>query len=52
MEIPTFKEVYNRSGESLLPHRPPFLFVDRLISADETGGVGEYTFTAEKNDFF
>ena len=52
MEIPQFKTVFNRSGESLLPHRPPFLFVDTLISADETGAVGEYTYTAEKNDFF
>ena len=52
MGLPQFKEVYNRSGESLLPHRPPFLFVDRLLSADETGGVGEYTFTREKNGFF
>ncbi len=52
MEIPAFKEVYDKSGLELLPHRPPFLFVDRLLSADETGGVGEYTFTTEKNEFF
>jgi len=52
MELPTFKNVYNLSGEELLPHRPPFLFVDRLMSADETGSVGEYTFSLEKNDFF
>ena len=52
MEIPAFKEVYNKSGLELLPHRPPFLFVDKLLSADETGGVGEYTFTTEKNEFF
>jgi len=52
MELPTFKNVYNKSGEELLPHRPPFLFVDKLLSADDTGSVGEYTFTAEKNDFF
>jgi 3-hydroxyacyl-[acyl-carrier-protein] dehydratase len=52
MEIPVFKNVYNLSGESLLPHRPPFLFVDKLVSADETGAVGEYTYTLEKNDFF
>ena len=52
MELPKFKNVYNLSGESLLPHRPPFLFVDTLFSADETGAVGEYTYTAEKNDFF
>lgn len=52
MDFPVFKNVYNRSGEDLLPHRPPFLFVDTLLSADETGAVGEYTYTAEKNDFF
>lgn len=52
MEFPVFKQVFNKSGESLLPHRPPFLFVDTLLSADETGALGEYTFTAEKNDFF
>ncbi len=52
MEFPKFKTVYNLSGESLLPHRPPFLFVDRLLEADERGGIGEYTYTNEKNDFF
>ena len=52
MEFPKFKNVFNLSGESLLPHRPPFLFLDRLISADETGAIGEYTYTTEKNDFF
>lgn len=51
-EIPKFKNVYNLPGIELLPHRDPFLFVDRLISADETGAAGEYTFTLEKNDFF
>lgn len=52
MDFPKFKVEYNRSGEELLPHRPPFLFLDRLLSADETGAVGEYTFTLERNDFF
>ena len=52
MELPKFKNVYNKKGEELLPHRPSFLFVDTLLSADETGAVGEYTFTAEKNEFF
>ena len=52
MSIPTFKEAIDKSGLELLPHRPPFLFVDRLLTADETGGVGEYTFTLEKNEFF
>lgn len=52
MEIPQFKNVYNTPGIDLLPHRSPFLFVDTLIAADETGAVGEYTYTEEKNDFF
>lgn len=52
MEFPKFQTEYNLTGEELLPHRPPFLFVDRLLSADSTGAIGEYTFTPEKNDFF
>ena len=52
MEIPVFKNTYNKPGIELLPHRSPFLFVDTLIAADETGAVGEYTYTSEKNDFF
>lgn len=51
-EIPVLGTVYNRPGIELLPHRDPFLFVDTLLSADETGAVAEYTFTIEKNDFF
>ena len=50
--FPEFKQVFNLRGIDILPHRPPFLFVDTLISADETGALGEYTFTFEKNDFF
>ena len=52
MEFPKFKQEFNRPGIELLPHRDPFLFVDTLLSADETGALGEYTFTAEKNEFF
>ena len=52
MEFPKFANEYNLTGEELLPHRPPFLFVDRLWRADNTGAIGEYTFTLEKNDFF
>ena len=52
VEIPVFGTVYNKPGIELLPHRDPFLFVDTLLSADETGAVAEYTFTMEKNDFF
>jgi len=52
MELPKFKIEFNKPGEELLPHRPPFLFVDRLLSCDDTGALGEYTFTEGKNDFF
>ncbi len=52
MEFPEFATLYNRPGIELLPHRPPFLFVDKLVSADENGALGEYTYTLEKNDFF
>ncbi|MBQ6137009.1 MAG: beta-hydroxyacyl-ACP dehydratase [Kiritimatiellae bacterium] len=52
MEFPKFKNEFNLKGIDLLPHRPPFLFVDTLIAGDETGAIGEYTYTAEKNDFF
>lgn len=45
MDFPQFKQVFNKPGIELLPHRDPFLFVDELISADETGGLGRYTFT-------
>ena len=47
-----FAQTFNKPGIELLPHRSPFLFVDTLVSADETGALGEYTFTLEKNDFF
>jgi 3-hydroxyacyl-[acyl-carrier-protein] dehydratase len=45
MEYPKFKEEFNPPGIKLLPHRDPFLFVDELISADETGAFGKYTYT-------
>ena len=48
MEIPKFMCEKNMSGEALLPHRPPFLFVDRLFSADETGCAGEFTYRPEE----
>ena len=52
MEFPKFKQEFHIPGIELLPHRAPFLFVDELIAADETGAIGSYTFTTEKNDFF
>lgn len=52
MEFPEYKNVYNKPGIELLPHRSPFLFVDTLVSADETGALGKYTFSMEKNSFF
>ena len=45
MEFPKFKNEFHRPGIDLLPHRDPFLFVDELIAADETGAFGKYTFT-------
>ena len=45
MEFPKFKNEYRLPGIKLLPHRDPFLFVDELISADETGSLGRYTYT-------
>ena len=34
----------------VLPHRPPFLFVDRVLTCDEESATAQYTF--EDNDFF
>ena len=45
MEFPKFKYEIHKPGIELLPHRDPFLFVDELIAADETGALGKYTFT-------
>ena len=45
MELPKFKNEFHLPGIELLPHRDPFLFVDELIAADETGALGRYTFT-------
>ena len=32
--------------EALIPHRDPFLFVDRIVSADAKGTIAERTFPA------
>ena len=45
MDFPAFKQEFHIKGIDLLPHRDPFLFVDELISADETGALGVYTYT-------
>ena len=45
MDLPVFKQEFHLKGIDLLPHRDPFLFVDELISADETGALGVYTYT-------
>ena len=45
MEFPKFKNEFHLPGIELLPHRDPFLFVDELIAADDTGALGRYTFT-------
>ena len=38
-------------GQSILPHRDPFLFLDRVVSHDAQGSVGIVTFGADR-DFF
>ncbi len=45
MDFPKFKQEFHLKGIDLLPHRDPFLFVDELIAADETGALGVYTYT-------
>jgi 3-hydroxyacyl-[acyl-carrier-protein] dehydratase len=35
---------------ALIPHGPPFRFIDRLLEADADHAIGEYTFRA--NEFF
>ena len=36
------------SGQSILPHRDPFLFLDRVVSHDSKGSVGVVTFGAAR----
>ena len=36
--------------EAILPHRPPFLFLDKVLTCTEEEITGEYTF--RDNDFF
>jgi len=38
-------------GVDILPHREPFLFLDRILSFSAQGSVGEVTFGPER-DFF
>lgn len=35
----------------VLPHRPPFLFLDRIVEHDDTRAVGERTFPADEPFF-
>ena len=39
------------TGQAILPHREPFLFLDKVVSHDAQGSVGVVTFGAER-DFF
>ena len=48
MDFPKVKTEFHLSGEQLLPHRPPFLFVDKLDVYDATGCVGEFTYRPEE----
>ena len=52
MDIPVFQNEFNRPGSDFLPHRAPFLFLDTLVSADDSGSVGKYLFDAGRNEFF
>lgn len=36
-----------KTMDELLPHRPPFRFIDRLLDARTDGCVGEFTFVPE-----
>ena len=47
-EQPALENAVNRPGMEFLPNRPPFLFVDTLLSADKTGAVGEFTYRPEE----
>lgn len=38
--------------EELIPHRSPFLFVDRIQEATREGTVGFRKFTLDKDEFF
>jgi 3-hydroxyacyl-[acyl-carrier-protein] dehydratase len=38
---------YEGSTEDLLPHRKPFLFIDKLVYSDQKRYVGEVTFTED-----
>lgn len=38
--------------EELIPHRSPFLFVDRIEEATREGTVGFRKFTLDKDEFF
>ncbi len=38
--------------EKSIPHRPPFLFVDRIEKATKEGTIGFRTFTSERDEFF
>ncbi|HHU88276.1 MAG: 3-hydroxyacyl-ACP dehydratase FabZ family protein [Sphaerochaetaceae bacterium] len=36
--------------EELLPHRPPFLFIEEIVEANKEGSVGRYRF--KENELF
>ena len=42
---------YELPGQSVLPHREPFLFLDRVVSHDAQGSVGVVKFGAERKFF-
>ena len=43
--------IYMSQVTDLIPHRPPFLFVDHIVSESETGLIAERTWKGEE-DFY
>lgn len=42
---------YMQAIETLIPHRPPFLFVDKILHVDEQGAVAERTLRVDEAYF-
>ncbi|MGM0432147.1 MAG: 3-hydroxyacyl-ACP dehydratase FabZ [Spirochaetota bacterium] len=45
------KETHQQEVLDLLPHRRPFLFLEQIVSADETTTTGSYTFSGDEEFF-
>jgi len=51
MEVVYNKPADQNAGEAILPHREPFLFLDRIVSHDAKQSVGVVTFGRERGFF-